>query len=485
MPRVQVVIVTESKPTTSVISLIPDERKKTEIVKARCGPHKGQRVRLRVVCNNEEEEEGSDVDDIIHSAEVSTDSVLRFTVANGVTIESNIIPELPDVFDGGESFSRQFGTLKQHGLALQVRFKPARHDFILNDDMNADTNKLTVGRSRTVYEIVDGAITVDKMSLAASVTTSKIAEAAKPFFVGDKFAIGGGEETPRIGKSPEIWSFQSKEVGDQDYDRSNPEQIRADARGQERCEEISKEYEEETRHWMGTKNHLRGQLMKMHDIDKKVAALEGKLKAVTRFIVDLEDLQNLIHDREQHHNNHHKEQLVVTSEMISIVEEEMQITQRVQPNSANNNTSSESFKLSDLGVYIDECENEPIQGLKKILSKTRETLALAREVQKSAIKDMHVRQRWDNYESNCETRDVLENGVRRSNMERLLGREATKADIDLSMKLPLRERAMIVGGAKSLACGSLTTSSANNLIDGDDNIRRRRPINEPPRALLN
>ena len=52
---------------------------------------------------------------------------------------------------------------------------------------------------------------------------------------------------------------------------------------------------------------------------------------------------------------------------------------------------------------------------------------------------------WDEYESGVETRDVLENGVRRADMERLLGRGVTKADVDASMKMPERARAEIVG----------------------------------------
>ena len=53
---------------------------------------------------------------------------------------------------------------------------------------------------------------------------------------------------------------------------------------------------------------------------------------------------------------------------------------------------------------------------------------------------------WETRESGVETRDVLENGARRADMERLLGRPATKADVDASMRIPAPERLRIVGG---------------------------------------
>jgi len=461
--------------TDANATFVPNEKKKPEQIRATCGPHVGRRVRLKLAFEERENDEGEE-----RRAIVRTSSVLRFIVANGVQIESEIKPKLPDAFDGGESFSRQFGTLKQHGVALQVRFKPIGH-FDENDDDNVDEErktkiikKLTIGKANTLYEICDGAITVDKMSLAASITTSRIAEAAKPF-------ANVNEETPRIGKSPEIWNLQKKNERDEDYDRKNPDKIRADQRGQERCEEIAKEYEEETRHWMGTNNHVSGQMKVMQDIDKKVAGLEGKLKAVTGFIVELEDL------KEQGKYTEEGE-LVATPEMISKAEGEIKIIGSIAPvrseiddgdddDDDNDDDNDEektyngrksrarnddqqfngnplrSFSLSQLGVYIDECENQPVSRLKKILAKTRDSLQLAKQIQKCALRDAHLRHHWDLHESNVETRDVLENGVRREDMERLLGREATKQDVEASMRIPRRERARIVGGATKIAAG--------------------------------
>ena len=111
---------------------VPNERKKTEQIRATCGPHVGRRVRLKLAFEERENDEGEE-----RRAVVRASSVLRFIVANGVQIESEIKPKLPDAFDGGESFSRQFGTLKQHGVALQVRFKP------LDISMRTTTTMLT------------------------------------------------------------------------------------------------------------------------------------------------------------------------------------------------------------------------------------------------------------------------------------------------------------------------------------------------------
>jgi hypothetical protein len=45
-----------------------------------------------------------------------------------------------------------------------------------------------------------------------------------------------------------------------------------------------------------------------------------------------------------------------------------------------------------------------------------------------------------------ETRDMLENGVRRADMERLLGRPATKRDVEDSMCIPDKLRAKLIAG---------------------------------------
>ncbi|CAL6271440.1 unnamed protein product [Bathycoccus prasinos] len=404
--------VSKEKEIINVAHFVPDTKKKPEQIRATCGPHVGQRIRLKLA---------PFVDDDLgekKKAIVRTSSVLRFVVSNGVQIESEIHPKLPDDFDGGESFSRQFGTLKQHGVALQVRFKPVGHIGEHYDDSKGKRKieKLTIGKANTLYEIC------------------------------------------------------------------------ADQRGQERCDEIAKEYEEETRHWMGTNNHVSGQIKVMQDIDKKVAALEGKLKAVTGFIVALENL------KEQGKYTTQEDELVATREMIAQAEEEIRIIghesfenedDEDEVNTGKNRAREHkqfqrqpfhSFSLSQLGVYMDECENQPISGLKKILAKTRDSLQLATRIQKCALRDAHLRHNWDTYESNVETRDVLENGIRREDMERLLGREATKQDVEASMRIPLRERAKIVGGATDVAAGddrAMIAAAERNkrekhLLDVDD-----------------
>ena len=162
--------------TTRFVRLIPNERKKVEQIRATSGPHVGQRVRLKVAALEDarvmEEEEEEEEEMEAKKAIVRTSSVLRFVVANGVQIESEIKPKLPDAFDGGESFSRQFGTMKQHGMALQVRFKPLGHFNDNKEGHGKKIEKLEIGKPNTLYEICDGAITIDKMSLAASITTS-------------------------------------------------------------------------------------------------------------------------------------------------------------------------------------------------------------------------------------------------------------------------------------------------------------------------
>jgi hypothetical protein len=73
-----------------------------------------------------------------------------------------------------------------------------------------------------------------------------------------------------------------------------------------------------------------------------------------------------------------------------------------------------------------------------------------RDAARTMVKDLEllIRERglWDAHESGVETRDVLENGLRRFDMERALGRPASKQDIDASMAIPAAERARVVAG---------------------------------------
>ena len=76
--------------------------------------------------------------------------------------------------------------------------------------------------------------------------------------------------------------------------------------------------------------------------------------------------------------------------------------------------------------------------------------ARAREALTRMVRDLEReirdRGRWDTHESGVETRDVLENGLRRADMERALGRPATKNDVEASMAIPAAERARVVAG---------------------------------------
>ena len=92
---------------------------------------------------------------------------------------------------------------------------------------------------------------------------------------------------------------------------------------------------------------------------------------------------------------------------------------------------------------MEDCDAED---LKSKITETQGQLALAQAVLRAMHEELQERVRWDSHESGVETRDVLENGVRREHMERLLGRGATKADVEASLKLPDRIRAKLVGG---------------------------------------
>ena len=89
----------EEKEIINVAHFVPDTKKKPEQIRATCGPHVGQRIRLKLA--------PIDDDDLGEKkkAIVRTSSVLRFVVANGVQGK----PETPAIkpFQGEMTDRRQ------------------------------------------------------------------------------------------------------------------------------------------------------------------------------------------------------------------------------------------------------------------------------------------------------------------------------------------------------------------------------------------
>ena len=95
---------------------------------------------------------------------------------------------------------------------------------------------------------------------------------------------------------------------------------------------------------------------------------------------------------------------------------------------------------------LDDLDGFDVSGLATELTE----LSTRREVLIQQVRaletDVADRHQWDTHESGVETRDVLENGVRRFDMEKTLGRPATKLDVDASLRIPAKERMRIVAG---------------------------------------
>lgn len=112
-----------------------------------------------------------------------------------------------------------------------------------------------------------------------------------------------------------------------------------------------------------------------------------------------------------------------------------------------NDVTGEIFNLArDCGVYFDDIEGCDASEIEQKAAETYTQLEICRTILSAMSAELQERVMWENYESGVETRDVLENGVRREHMEYLLGRPATKADVDASLRLPDRLRSKLVGG---------------------------------------
>merc|ERR1712003_523180 len=102
-------------------------------------------------------------------------------------------------------------------------------------------------------------------------------------------------------------------------------------------------------------------------------------------------------------------------------------------------------KVPNIDVDMGDCEQ--IQGLEKLKQFHEDCIILGQDQHRcilELVQDFIDKLRWENLESGIETRDTLENGVRREIMEERLGREVTKEDVDASMKIPLSLRHEII-----------------------------------------
>lgn len=316
---------------------------------------------------------------------------------HGVTFERVVAPALATLRDGRETAQRQFGALAD-GVAAQVRFGRASDE----DD---------------ACEVLDGAVTIDPLHPSMEACADAL---------GDLFAEGAramDSRAVRVGKNPEVWTPRKLEKGDSGYvpgkdtyehpwePHKFASEFDAYHRIQSEADPFVRKIEAQQRHAMALEMRV------VHLAHVKCGLEAGTLgeiaaDSLTRRVVD-EKLVDELHATLKFRNEH---------------------------------TGEEFYVARDCGVYFDDCEGCDAAQIEGKALETAGEWELSKALLMAMHGELQERWEWDTFESGIETRDVLENGVRRAHMERLLGRPATRADVDASLKLPERVRAKIVGG---------------------------------------
>jgi len=322
----------------------------------------------------------------------------RVTIdVRGATFARDILPPLSRLRDSRETTQRQFGTLGACGAAVQVRFGDARDD----DD---------------ACDAIDGSLTIDPLHPKMETCGDRLGD-----FILEGAAALGSRATS-VGKNPSVWTPAKLREGDEGY-VAGEERYEGNWRGHGKLLQ-------DVRAYRGTQSEAGPMIDHLAARARRAAALHVRVDHLERIRVGLDrGVVGVVPDTSLARR-------VVDDALIDRLHAELALRDPL---------TGETTPLRECGVFFDDVEGLGSDELAVKIEETRREISTADDVVASIREELVSRVAWDEYESGVETRDVLENGVRRADMERLLGRGVTKADVDASMKMPERARAEIVG----------------------------------------
>ena len=378
-----------SSPTPArVIALAPDARKPARVVRADGSSDIGHRTWLALTS------------DACARISRTAHDVIAVRVNDVEFRAAPLAPALPARAHADEIVQRQCGSLRARGVCVQLRF--GRYD------AESDT-----------YAVMDGAVTIDATHPAMEALAAALGE------IAEEGARAMWARAASVGKNPDVWLPRELSKDDKGY-VAGARVREYDWRGKERQERALAKLKDDFGAYVPTRSEAAPMGEKMAERDRFAAALAAKLE-ILRGVRDglASDCDAVQMPR------------VVCGDTIRQLYETCVIT---------NSHTGERVGVRECGVYLDDIEGCNIDEIDVVIERTRQELDVTQHVLRSMFDDVRERIEWDNIESGVETRDVLENGIRRKHMEKLLGREATKADVEASMKIPAKVRAKLVGG---------------------------------------
>jgi hypothetical protein len=315
---------------------------------------------------------------------------------------------LASIRDAMEVSQRQFGSLGELGAAVQLRFGAA----ISNE------------RGEWTCEVIDGALTIDPLHP----NVCDAAEAIESAVMDEAAEAMGKVRVASIGKNPVVWTPRLLEKGDEGY-AEGEKRYELDWRGRERV--------------MNSIARIQGDLDSYKGLGSEAIPLMGKLADRRLHWLALQARLTAIHEmaallrKGSLGANTNARGGVVAAEVIDALHENLSI---------KCDQNGETVSVRECGVYFDDLEGCDAANLDAKAEETVDEIKTAAELSESIGKQLEERMLWESFESGVETRDMLENGVRRADMERLLGRPATKRDVEDSMCIPDKLRAKLIAG---------------------------------------
>lgn len=407
-----------------------DPTRRESKVRASKGPATGRRVRLRLPCGEES---------LRVPSTVGKTRWLRVRIG-GLELTGAISPPLPESHRTDDPpLERQVGTLRADGVAVQLRFKTAsnRTDSATLDSATLDSTTLD-STTLLEYVLLDGAFTADEH---ATDGIEAVEAAGEQVYTTARDVAVRNEPAPRVGRISDIWMPQKFEPGSEHFDEKDPDRLQYDRRGRERNEELLVEIRRETEAWEATGRNTALLLNHRREARRWDLALLQNRRSMLR------DLAKLV-----------KEQGLdgVTADMAERLKAATTFSKRkamdfdndcadIQPVDESDQDAVSLIK-EDLFEFLDELVDTNVAELTRLHGEINRKCIRCTEGIRRLDQELDDRTRWDNAESGVETRDVLENGVRRVDMERMLGRMVTKVDVDASLKIPDADRMRIVGG---------------------------------------
>lgn len=437
--------------TLAVDRLERDPTKRERAIRASSGPHAGRRVRLRVA-------RGSPPASFPAPFLGEDARILARVRAGRLTLDAELTPPLPTTRRLDDPpLERQLGSLRRDGVVVQLRFVavPApvhphaptpsgpltdvENDTEVSPDRSSPSNAIA-------YRILDAAFTADHLSTRGRAIFAAVGDVAA---VAARDALIVPPPAPRAGRSPETWEPRPLEPNAPGYDPKQPGKLAYDSRGEKRCEELLRDIRLDTR----ARKDPCASLRIRANARRRDAAAAETLRA------RLVELRRRILRRAGTGTGTGTgtgfESVIVTR---ALVEDVWRCVPGIQgarprprhPRAASLAPDARASPSSDDDDSVEDAATE-LEGLgaEDLVRRVDAAESARRMAMKAAdALEGEIRERfsWETRESGVETRDVLENGARRADMERLLGRPATKADVDASMRIPAPERLRIVGG---------------------------------------